>query len=209
MNDRNDKCVVLYSGGLDSTVLLYYLDKFYNGIVALAFDYNQKHRRELDAAREITERKGIPLRVIELNALNQTSPSALTRPDINVPHGHFQDPIQKATVVPNRNMIMLSLAVAYALNIGAETVAMAAHKGDSAIYPDCRPSFFNAFQSTLYAQNINVGLLVPFLDLDKKYIVNLGKELNVPIERTWSCYEGQETPCGKCGACVERQEAMK
>jgi 7-cyano-7-deazaguanine synthase len=118
-----------------------------------------------------------------------------------------------ATVVPNRNAIMLSVAVGVAVARGAEAVAAAVHAGDHTVYPDCRPAFIEAIEHE--ARVANEGFIVdgfevraPFLHLTKDQIVRIGADLGVPFEETWSCYLGGEVHCGRCGTCVERREAF-
>ena len=116
----------------------------------------------------------------------------------------------KSTVVPNRNMIMLSLAAARAIAVGADGVAYAAHSGDHAIYPDCRPEFADAVAAALRICHYTpIELERPFVDMTKADIVRLGAELGVDFSKTWSCYKGGEKHCGKCGTCVERREAFR
>jgi 7-cyano-7-deazaguanine synthase len=117
----------------------------------------------------------------------------------------------RITVVPNRNAIMLSIACALAVTRDAGAVAFGAHAGDHFIYPDCRPEFVHAFESMV---NLAVDglatleIITPFLSMTKTAIVELGSELNVPFERTWSCYKGGTLHCGTCGTCFERREAF-
>ena len=119
----------------------------------------------------------------------------------------------KSTIVPNRNMIMLSIAAGYAKSIKATHLAYAAHGGYHFIYPDCRPDFVNSLKIALAAsfgyKKPFPELIAPFITFDKTDIVRLGSTLDVPFHETWSCYEGRDKPCGKCGTCVERIEAFK
>ena len=116
----------------------------------------------------------------------------------------------KATVVPNRNMILLSLAAGYAISIQYDTVAYAAHSGDHTIYPDCRPAFADAMEQVLkLADWESISLFRPFVNWSKADLVKRGNEIGVPFEHTWSCYAGGEKHCGKCGTCVERKEAFE
>jgi len=116
----------------------------------------------------------------------------------------------KLTVVPNRNMILLALAVGYAINNDAARVAYAAHSGDHAVYPDCRPSFANALQSAVKECHWQPPeLYFPFINIDKSQIVSRGAKYKIPFELTWSCYNGRRVHCGKCGTCVERREAFE
>jgi 7-cyano-7-deazaguanine synthase len=116
----------------------------------------------------------------------------------------------KATVVPNRNMILLSLAAGHAISIQYDTVAYAAHAGDHTIYPDCRPAFADAMEQALkLADWESISLFRPFVNWSKADLVKRGNEIGVPFEHTWSCYAGGEKHCGKCGTCVERKEAFE
>jgi 7-cyano-7-deazaguanine synthase len=136
--------------------------------------------------------------------------SALTDPSISLPEGHYAEDSMKATVVPNRNMILLSLAAGHAISLQFDTVAYAAHAGDHTIYPDCRPEFATAMDEALKLCDWNtVSLYRPFVQLSKHDLVRKGNELGVPFEKTWSCYAGNDKHCGKCGTCVERKEAFE
>jgi 7-cyano-7-deazaguanine synthase len=115
----------------------------------------------------------------------------------------------KSTIVPNRNMLFLALATSYALSIDASAVAYAAHNGDHAIYPDCRSEFADAMQTAIQLADWNtIELMRPFVDWSKADIVQRGYQLNTPLERTWSCYNGGHVHCGRCGTCIERREAF-
>jgi len=115
----------------------------------------------------------------------------------------------KATVVPNRNMILLSVAAGWAISSEFDRVAYAAHSGDHAVYPDCRNEFADALDATIrLADWREVSLYRPFVDYAKADLVKLGAELGVPFEKTWSCYKGLDLHCGRCGTCIERREAF-
>ena len=115
----------------------------------------------------------------------------------------------KSTVVPNRNMILLSVATGHALSIKARQIAYAAHSGDHAIYPDCRNEFAEAMANAIMlADWEQVELIRPFVDWTKADIVRRGAELGVPFAKTWSCYKGGDLHCGRCGTCIERREAF-
>jgi 7-cyano-7-deazaguanine synthase len=138
------------------------------------------------------------------------SGSSLTSPNIQVPEGHYEDESMKATVVPNRNMILLSIATGWAVSTGASSVSYAAHFGDHAIYPDCREEFADAMNNIMEIAGWDkVSLNRPFSSFTKADIVKLGDELGVPFEKTWSCYKGGQIHCGVCGTCVERREAFE
>lgn len=204
------KTVIVYSGGLDSTVLLYHLLAAGDSVSTLAVNYGQRHSKELMRAKQITSELGIEHREIDLTSVNELlGGSSLTDKTISIPHGHYEEDNMKSTVVPNRNMILLSLATAWAVSKKADSVSYAAHSGDHAIYPDCRNEFAEALDKAIrLADWQEVYLNRPFVDLTKADIVKLGSELNVPFEQTWSCYEGQEVHCGRCGTCIERREAF-
>ena len=204
------KSVILYSGGLDSTVLLFHLLEAGHELKALSIDYEQRHRRELAAASAICEARGVPHARADLSAIQPLlAGSSLTSPEIEVAEGHYTEESMRSTVVPNRNMIFLALATGHALSIGAGQVAYAAHSGDHAIYPDCRNEFADAMAVAIaLADWKTVELSRPFVEWTKAEIVRRGHELNVPFAQTWSCYKGGELHCGRCGTCIERREAF-
>lgn len=207
---KKEKCVLILSGGVDSTTLLYKLINQKKKIHAISFDYGQKHARELNCAIETCNKLRVKHKILNLSVLSDVAPSALTRSDIRVPDGHYEDENMKVTVVPNRNMVMLSLAIAYAIGIKANAVYYGVHIGDHAIYPDCRKEFIDAMKVAIKLCDWReVELKAPFLDLSKTDIINLGKDLNVDYSLTWSCYKGRKKACGKCGTCVERREAFE
>ena len=129
---------------------------------------------------------------------------------MEVPKGHYEDESMKTTVVPNRNMILISLATAYAVTVQAEEVWYGAHGGDHAIYPDCRPEFVSKINEVTQLANYSpISVKAPFIDLTKDEILSLGIELSLDFEKTWTCYEGNALACGQCGSCIERLEAFK
>ena len=209
------KCVVLLSGGLDSTVLLYSLvDRF--ECYPLTISYGQSHIKEITAARNVCEARDHNLllrwKYLNLDVLRTLLPSSLTGVG-KIPQGHYEEESMKSTVVPNRNMIFLAIAAGYANGIGAKHVAYGAHKGDHAIYPDCREEFIQACRITIMLgtgwNRDGVELHTPFSHITKAGIVGRGRSYNVPFDLTWSCYEGGDTHCGVCGTCTERREAFQ
>lgn len=204
------KTVIVYSGGLDSTVLLYHLRDAGHELHALSIDYGQRHRCELARAASICAELNIPQPVADLSALQPLlAGSSLTSPEIEVAEGHYTEENMKSTVVPNRNMIFLSVATGHALSIKAGQIAYAAHSGDHAIYPDCRNEFADAMAAAIeLADWEKVELIRPFVDWTKADIVRRGTNLGVPFAQTWSCYKGGELHCGRCGTCIERREAF-
>ena len=204
------KTVLIYSGGLDSTVLLYHLHAEGHRMFALSINYGQRHQCELIQAKGICRRINVPHKVADLSSIQPLLiGSSLTSPEIEVAEGHYTEASMKSTVVPNRNMILLSIATGYALSIDAEKVAYAAHSGDHTIYPDCRKEFADAMAEAIRLCDWKtVELMRPFLYWTKSDIVRRGAELNVPFEKTWSCYKGKSVHCGRCGTCIERREAF-
>lgn len=201
--------VALLSGGLDSAVLLYRLLAEGHRVTALSVDYGQRHARELVAARAIADSQSVPLRVVQVPSIASLLVSSQTN-SCDVPHGHYADESMRVTVVPNRNMIMLAIAAGVAWSMKAQAIAYAAHRGDHAIYPDCRPEFVRAMDLALDSAHYEpLDLLAPFLATTKGRIVEIGSELAVPFGLTYSCYEGAVLHCGKCGTCVERIEAFR
>ncbi|MHA1869037.1 MAG: 7-cyano-7-deazaguanine synthase QueC [Candidatus Heimdallarchaeaceae archaeon] len=204
------KIVNIISGGIDSTTLLYYLlDKKYD-IYTLTFFYGQRHKKEIEYSKKIVNITNVKHKIIDISNINELiAKGALSGTD-KVPHTFYNNITQKQTIVPNRNMIMLSIAVGYAVKINAKKVFYGAHKSDYSVYPDCRKEFIKAIDTAVYLGNLwtPVEIEAPFIDMTKADIVKLGLKLNVPYELTWSCYEGKSRPCLECGTCLERTEAF-
>lgn len=208
------KAVSLLSGGMDSTTLLCYLKSLGYTVTALSINYNQRHQIELEHAAAIAREESVKHVVVNLPDLQKVMTGSALTDDVAVPHGHYADETMKITVVPNRNMILLSIAGALAVAEQADVIAFAAHAGDHAIYPDCRPEFANAFEHALHLATEGYGregltLVTPFILKTKADIATIGYALNVPFNLTWSCYEGGSVHCGQCGTCVERKEAFR
>lgn len=208
------KAVLIASGGMDSATLAYhYAEQGYELLLA-GFDYGQRHRRELQSLAALADSlPGAQARIISLPLRELLHGSALTSDDVPVPDGHYAQETMKATVVPNRNAIMLSIATGIAVAENADLVATGVHAGDHFIYPDCRPDFFTPFAEAMKAGNdgfcpTGFHLEAPFISWTKADIAAHGFRLGVPYEITWSCYKGGEIHCGRCGTCVERIEAF-
>lgn len=204
------RTVLIHSGGMDSTVLLAHLVAEGREVHALSVDYGQRHRRELAAAAELCAHYRVSHRIADLRGVTSLfGANALTDAQVAVPEGHYEEASMKATVVPNRNMLLIATAAAWAMALKAGAVAYGAHGGDHAIYPDCRPAFAEALDKAIrLADWHEVSLERPFVGWDKTAIVRRGAELGVPFALTWSCYVGGDRHCGKCGTCVERKEAF-
>jgi 7-cyano-7-deazaguanine synthase len=205
------KTVLVLSGGLDSTCLLYELLKDGDKVECVNFDYGSKHNvREREAADHIAYKTGVQLHYIDLPFIGNLFKSALLFGQNKVPEGHYQEESMKQTVVPFRNAIMLSIAGGYAASIGFDRVSAGIHAGDHAIYPDCRIEFFDVFKDLLRVGLWeHVDFYAPYVWLDKGQIAERGYKLGAPIYETYSCYNGGDIHCGKCGACNERKEALK
>jgi 7-cyano-7-deazaguanine synthase len=202
------KSVLVYSGGMDSTSALYLFKP--DIIMAVHFKYGSNHsEQELKCARFNCEKLGIPLKVINLEEIFKGMKSSLLGSE-DIPHGHYEDDNMRSTVVPFRNGIMLSIATAIAEDIGADNVMIASHAGDHAIYPDCREEFNAGMRAAMSLGTYNnIELLAPFSNKTKHEICLEGVKAGMKIEDTYSCYEGGTTHCGKCGTCVEREEAIQ
>lgn len=217
------KVVVIISGGMDSTTLLYDIVRQYGkeNVFALSFNYEQKHKVELRYAVATCVKLGVKHRVLDLSILNVIAPSALTRDDWKVPEGHYAQDNMKQTVVPFRNQLFLTLACAFAEGIKAVKVFYGAHGGDHFIYWDCRPDFISKFKDLISLNDMHkVKLEVPYSNINKIGILKKGLELSVDYSLTYTCYNPQtagngldvpfaEIACGKCGSCSERIEAFK
>lgn len=208
--DTATTTVVIYSGGMDSFTVLHRALREGLSVHALSFDYGQRHARELDTARQVCASLGLPHQVVDIRAIHGLiDHSALTNPDQAMPQGDYDGDNLRATVVPNRNMILLSLAIAKAVNIGAERVDYGAHGGDHILYPDCRPEFVEAMNHVAGIANFEpVKLHAPYLKVSKADILREGLAMGLDYRHTWTCYEGRELACGVCGSCRERLDAF-
>ena len=203
--------VIIYSGGMDSFTLLHSLHHMGVDLVALSFNYGQRHSKELVYAAAVCAQLEVRHHIVDMASTvgPLLAGSALTSKDIEVPKGHYAEPSMKQTVVPNRNMIMLSIAIGYALSLDRRNVYYGAHAGDHDIYPDCRPEFLEAMcKVAAIADYTPVAIHAPYLRGSKQTILYDGFQLGLDYGQAWTCYEGLEAPCGKCGACVERAEAF-
>jgi len=201
--------VIIISGGMDSTTLLY--DMKERIALGVSFDYGSNHNeREISFARLHCDRLGIKHIVIRLGFMHEYFKSSLLEGADAIPEGHYADDNMKSTVVPFRNGIMLAIAAGIAESNGLKYVMMANHGGDHAIYPDCRPEFVKAMSAATKAGTYpGIEVLAPYTDLTKTDIARRGKQLGIDYAETWSCYKGGERHCGKCGTCVERREALR
>lgn len=214
--------VVVVSGGLDSTTLLYKMHKERGVTSGVSFNYGQRHTKELDFAANACAMLGVKHHIIDLSGsglIAALTPeghgsSLLSASDEEIPDGHYAEENMKSTVVPNRNMMMISIAGAIAVAEGAESVAVGTHGGDHFIYPDCRPEFLYKTGQALFWGNEGFSsfhdqaVTAPYVNSTKGDIAYDALRLLVPLHETWSCYKGGEIHCGTCGTCVERLEAI-
>ena len=203
------KALLIYSGGLDSTTLLYE----YRDCIALAvsFDYGSKHNaREIAYAKLHCNRLGIKHMILPLDFIGKYFRSDLLIGGGEIPEGSYDDGNMRSTVVPFRNGIMLAIAAGLAESRDLDTVLIANHSGDHAIYPDCRPEFIAAFDQAVRAGTYEgIRVVSPYCDITKRDIALRGHALGIDYAETWSCYKGGERHCGKCGTCTERKEALE
>lgn len=203
------KAILIYSGGLDSTTLLYEYRKEIS--LAVTFDYGAKHgAREIECAKYNCNKLGIRHLIIPLDFMDKYFRSNLLESGGEIPEGNYDEENMRSTVVPFRNGIMLAVAAGLAESYDLDTVLLANHSGDHSIYPDCRPSFIDAFDSATKEGTYNgVRVVSPYCNITKRDIALRGRELGIDYSKTYSCYKGGEVHCGCCGTCRERKEALE
>ena len=201
--------IIIYSGGLDSTTLLY--DEKERIALAVTFNYGSNHaEREIACARHHCELLAVEHLVIDLAFMKDYFNSSLLSGADNIPSGNYSEANMKSTVVPFRNGIMLSVACGLAEDRGLKRVLIANHSGDHAIYPDCTPGFIANMDGAMTAGTYNgVRLVAPYTNISKSDIVRRGAELGIDYGWTYSCYRGSAQHCGTCGTCTERREAFR
>ena len=208
------RAVILLSGGLDSTTLLYYVKQKGFQPHCLILDYGQRHRKEIHQAKRIAQHGRCPFEIVKVNL--PWNGSALLDKNILLPYRKKislkEIPV---TYVPARNIIFLSFAASYAEVIGAKVVFIGANIVDYSGYPDCRPEFFKSFEAALQkglkggVEGHKIKIYAPFVHKTKAQIVRLGHRLKVPYHLTWSCYAGKKIPCGKCDSCLFRKKGFE
>ncbi|MCC5854851.1 MAG: 7-cyano-7-deazaguanine synthase QueC [Idiomarina sp.] len=201
--------VVIYSGGMDSYTVLHKAIREGLNVHALSFHYGQRHSKELDVAAAVCKELGVPHQVVDIRSINTLLAGSALTSDIDVPDADYAEANMKATVVPNRNMILLSLAIGYAVSLEAKAVWYGAHSGDHAIYPDCRPEFVEAMNTVSHLANYEpIDVVSPYLYQSKADILADGLAMQLDYSRTWTCYNGRELACGHCSACRERLQSF-
>ncbi|MGV8907323.1 MAG: 7-cyano-7-deazaguanine synthase QueC [Acetobacterium sp.] len=216
-----EKAIVLLSGGIDSTTCLAMaVDRFgCENVTALSIQYGQKHSKELDAAKEIAEYYDVVHIVKDMSDIFSFSDCSLLKgSDKKIEHSSYADQLEAiggegtvSTYVPFRNGLLLSFAAATAISIGAGVIYYGAHADDAAgrAYPDCTPEFEQAMNTAIYEGSGRIlKMVAPLMEMNKAEVVKTGLSLEAPYQFTWSCYEGDEIPCGTCGTCIDRQAAF-
>jgi 7-cyano-7-deazaguanine synthase len=209
--------LVLLSGGMDSATLLWYAKENFKDVYAISFDYGQKHVVELRYAKEIAMLKAVKnhfvVKIPHYKEINFGS-ALLQVSNKDIPKESYQEDVP-VTYVPMRNLTFLAIASGIADELGIENIGIAVHAID-APYPDCRPEFISAAEAAINAGSSfvvktkkRIHVYAPFLGFSKKDIAKLGKSLGVPFEKTYSCYEGTEPPCGECATCIQRKQALE
>ena len=206
--------IALLSGGLDSATAAALAKAAGCRVIGLSFDYGQRHRRELQAAKEIA----LALNLLEHHTISVNlaswGGSSLTDTTLSLPTDGVQVDAIPSTYVPGRNTVFISIGLSLAEARGAEQVVLGINAVDYSGYPDCRPDYLRAFQ-TLANLSSKVGregrgprLWAPLVEWSKQRIVEEALRLGVPIESTWSCYSGGAVPCGRCDSCRIRDAAL-
>jgi 7-cyano-7-deazaguanine synthase len=211
------KAVILLSGGLDSATVLYQAKSEGCECYAISFDYQQRHRRELESATALAHLVGVENHQLVSFDLRALGGSALTDDSIELPHQRSITEMAQnipVTYVPARNTIFLSFALAYAETIGAERVYIGVNALDYSGYPDCRSDYIQAMQEVFRLgtrqgrEGQEIAIVTPLINLRKTAIIQLGNQLGVPWQKTWSCYAGEDLACGVCDSCQLRLQAF-
>ncbi|MBU9672998.1 7-cyano-7-deazaguanine synthase QueC [Planococcus sp. CP5-4] len=208
---KNEKAVVVFSGGQDSTTCLFWALEQFSEVLAVTFDYGQRHAQEIDHAKRIAETLGVSLQVLDMGLINQLSANALTRDSIEVEEQKDGLP---STFVPGRNLLFLSFAAIYADAFGARHLVTGVSETDFSGYPDCRDTFIRSLNVTLnLSMDKQFVIHTPLMWLDKAGVWELSDELGafdfVQTE-TLTCYHGiPAVGCGTCPSCVLRNEGLK
>ena len=212
------KAVCLISGGIDSSVSAFLAKKEGFELYSLSFNYGQRHKKEIDCAKQIASAVKAKKHIIFDVDLSKFGGSSLVDESSNIPKKHDLKDLGKSipnTYVPARNTVFLSIALAYAETIDADAIFIGANSVDYSGYPDCRPEYIKAFQAMANlatkrgVEQNPIEIKTPLINLTKAEIIKKGMELNVPFEKTWSCYVGDKKACGKCDSCLLRLKGFK
>jgi 7-cyano-7-deazaguanine synthase len=204
---QTKKCVVVLSGGPDSAVVAYWAKKQGYTLYPITFNYGQIAVKETASAEKIAESLGVKTKIVELSTLKTVFGDVTSLCNSDIPlTAEFSQPI----IVPFRNAIFLSVAVSYAVSVGADKIFYGAHGSDEPFYPDCRREFYEAFETAArLGTGEDINIQAPFSGKRKSEVIVEGAKLGVPFELTWSCYREAEKHCGKCESCVNRKKAFQ
>ena len=202
------RAIVLFSSGLDSTTVLYYaMSKGYE-CHCLIFDYGQKHSKEVANAKKFAKSLKVNYHVVKTSI--PWDKSSLINKDKKIPeHKQIKEGFVPSTYVPGRNTIFLSYAISYAETIKAKKIFLGINAVDFSSYPDCTPQYLKSMQQVMKALKNGIEICAPIEKYSKAQIIKLGTKLKVPYEKTWSCYNGKNKPCGKCDSCKLRAKGFK
>ena len=215
------KALVLFSGGVDSTTCLAEAVEKYgkDEVIALSVSYGQKHIKELEASEKIAEYYGVRYKKLDLTPIFADSDCSLLQGSENdIPKESYAEQLKKtdgkpvSTYVPFRNGLFLASAASVALSNGCTEIYYGIHIDDAAgnAYPDCSNDFNDSINKAIYlGSGGQLTVKAPFVNMNKSDVIARGLKLNVPYRLTWSCYEGSDRPCGKCGTCLDRAAAFR
>ena len=216
------KVMVLSSGGIDSTTAIAVAIEKYGkeNVISLSIAYGQKHIKEIEASKKIAQVYGIEHIAIDLKSIfGYSNCSLLSHSTEMIPEISYDEQIKErqghnpiSTYVPFRNGLFLSSAASIALSKGCNVIFYGAHKDDAtgAAYPDCSKQFDKAIKTAIWeGSGHQLKVESPFINLNKAQVIEIGLRLDAPYKYTWSCYEGKEKPCGKCGTCIDRAHAFE
>jgi 7-cyano-7-deazaguanine synthase len=208
---KDEKAIVVFSGGQDSTTCLFWALKQFKEVEAVTFDYNQRHSLEIECAKDIAKELGVKHHILDMSLLNQLAPNALTRSDIEVTEG--TEPKPPSTFVPGRNLLFLTFAGVLANQVGAKHLVTGVCETDFSGYPDCRDVFIKSLNVTLnLSMDYNFVIHTPLMWLNKAETWKLADELDAfdfVQEKTLTCYNGVISDgCGECPACKLRQKGL-
>ncbi|MCS4473160.1 7-cyano-7-deazaguanine synthase QueC [Clostridium botulinum] len=207
---NKEKAIVVFSGGQDSTTCLFWAKKKYKEVIAVSFDYNQKHKLELDCAKDICKKYNIEHHILDLNLLNQLAPNSLTRQDITVDKSAPKEGVPNS-FVDGRNLLFLSFVAVFAKQKGINTIITGVSQSDFSGYPDCRDVFIKSLNVTLnLAMDYEFEIITPLMWINKaetwKMAYDLGV-LDIVKEETLTCYNGIKADgCRECPACKLRKK---
>jgi len=206
------KALILLSGGVDSTTLAHYVKKILNReLFAISFIYGQRHSKELEFAKyQANLLNVIEHKIIDISFLKELKSSALINKNLDIPTWEQAQKEMPITYVPFRNLIFLSIALSYAEDNGINEVYYAAQRQDYIGYWDCREEFVQNLNKLIELNpKTKIKVLAPFINLRKSEVIKIGLELGIEYNKTWSCYKGEEEPCGICPSCTDRKRAFE